>query len=626
MRKCDTSLFPASTDPLFLPKEKTIVDVYHGSRKLKKNQAEPVAIGVIQQALVDLAIDIGKGGPAKNGVDRDYGGNMSKGIEDFQTKNSLPPNGDEIDSDTLKCLDQERMNNVPVVSNQVNRSDLELTQENISSDQNIFFPRGKSDVDTADDATTINELIVKNPGEEITPQGFESEDELAEFGPSLATDRAKNVLKELQDEQKKLKLDPAKELKFKPAIGKPEDGIGVIDYVATRRVHMEIAGKVVTAGKSCKIIPPDWSNDHTGACNKGDNPGLETTSVTPAIDKAQKLLKKAHDELKKKDQTAKDVVKTWFGSESKLGIVTAKIKTWKDHLDNNVPAKHRCADDCHAQCDNTDAYNDKTGSSAVMTLCPLIFNSSNTVDDQALIIAHEAGHGSLDTVDIAYDFSRLISILQTDPASALQNTDSYIFMIKCLNGIATACTRPTILGDFSALSASADPKAEDKAKESISWLERWTDWVWQDLNFLYSQLSKSHKEGKWPKDDGSETLKTANKHFGISRRPSQQSPGTLGEEIFVGVLNTKILHLHEQVSKDAKFLLDTSAGADSLWNLNPAPQEVTLVEDFFKLGARARVKEMLRLIVAAQTEIAKHQEKAYVDFIEEDSKSWFVKP
>jgi hypothetical protein len=143
---------------------------------------------------------------------------------------------------------------------------------------------------------------------------------------------------------------------------------------------------------------------------------------------------------------------------------------------------------------------------------------------------------------------------------------------------------------------------------------------------LYSQISKSHKEGKWPKDDGSETLKTANKHFGISRRSSQQAPATLGEEIFVGVLNAKILHLREQVAKDAKFLLDTSAGAASLWDVNKAPQEITLVEDFFKLGARARVKELLRLIVADQKEIAVHQEKAYIDFIEEQSKTWFVKP
>jgi len=66
MRKCDPALFAGRTDPLFFPKEKTIVEVFHGTRTLKKNQSEPVAIGVIQQALADLSIDIGKGGPAKN--------------------------------------------------------------------------------------------------------------------------------------------------------------------------------------------------------------------------------------------------------------------------------------------------------------------------------------------------------------------------------------------------------------------------------------------------------------------------------------------------------------------------------------------------------------------------------
>jgi len=625
MRKCDPALFAGRTDPLFFPKEKTIIEVFQGARTLKKNQSEPVAIGVIQQALVDLSIDLGKSGPANNGVDRGYGKDMAKGVEDFQTKNSLPPKGDEIDADTIKCLDQERMNSIPVVSSEIARSDLEIKDESDSSDQNIFFARGNKDVDKKTDATTIHDLITNNPAAEVTPQGFESEDELMEFGPKLAEDRAKNVLKELQDEQTKLKLDAAKQLKFKPAVGKSEDSVGVIDYVATRRVHLEIAGKVAASGKSCKIIPADWKDDHTGPCNKGDNPALEATTVKPALDKAQKLLKKTHDELKKKDKTAKDTVKTWFGSEGLLATVTAKIKIWQDHLDNNLPGKHQCADVCHGACDNTEAYNHDTGSSAMMTVCPLLLDPSNTLEHQALVLAHEAGHGALDLRDIAYDFSRLISVLQNDPVSALKNTDSYIFLIECLNGILSPCVPPPILGDFSGLSASADPKAQDKAKESISWLERWTDWVWQDVNNLYSNVSKSHAEGKWPKDTDSLTLKTLDKHFGISRRASQESPANLGEQVFVGVMNTKLLKLHEQVKGDAKFLLDTTS-SDSSWDRQKTPQEISLVEDFFKLGTRARVKTLLKILLTATTDIAVNLEDNYADFIDEQSKTWFVKP
>ena len=625
MRKCDPALFAGRTGPLFFPKEKTIVEIFQGSRTLKKNQSEPVAIGVIQQALADLSIDIGKNGPAKNGVDRDYGKDMAKGVEDFQTKNSLPPKGDEVDADTIKCLDQERMNSIPVVSSEIKSSDLAIKGEETSADQNIFFARGDKDVDAINDIPAIQELIKNNPGEEVTPQGFISEDELMEFGPKLAEDRAKNVLKELQREQTKLKLDPAKELKFKPAVGKPEDSIGVVNYLATRRVHMEITGKVAATGKSCATTPADWATDHSGPCDKGDNPSLETSKAKPAIDKAQKLLKKTLDDLKKKDANAKDAVETWFGSKGLIDTVISKVTIWKDHLDKNVPAKHRCADECHGACDGTDAYNHENGSSAMMTFCPGVLTKGN-LEEEGLIIAHEAGHGALGTTDFAYDFSRLISVLQKDSTTALKNTDSYIFMIKCLNGILTPCVRPPILGDFTNLSASSDPQAEDKAKISMSWLERWTDLVWQDVNNLYSNVSKSHAEGKWPKDTDSLTLKTLNKHFGIARRASQESPANLGEQVFVGVMNTKLLRLKDQVADDAKFLLDKSPGASSSWDLTKSVQEVTLVEDFFKLGARAQVKTLLKLLLSATLDISTDLEDNYADFIDEQIKTWFVKP
>jgi peptidoglycan hydrolase-like protein with peptidoglycan-binding domain len=628
MRKCDPALFAGKTAPTFLPKEKTIVDVFKGSRTLKKKQNEPVAIGIIQQALVDLKIDLGKSGPAKNGVDRDYGDSTAKGVEDFQTKNSLPVNGPEIDTNTLKCLDQERISGQPVVSNLgMTRKDLEITRENVSSDQNIFFTRGSSVLDASDDATTIHDFINKNKGAEVTPQGFVSEDEFLEFGTRLADDRAKSVLKALQDEQAKMKLPKADELKFKPPANKGEEGIGIIDYPATRRVHLDITGKIAATGKSCNIIPKDWNADHTGPCDKGDNPGLEASTVAPAIKKAQELLKNTQDGLEKKDKTAKDTVATWFGSEGQLGIVTSKIKTWRKHLDTNLPAKHQCGDECHSDCDGTGAYNSDTGSAAMMTLCPLILDASVKLDERALFIAHEAGHGSIGTTDLAYDFSRLISVLQTDASLALKNTDSYIFMIKCFNGLMGGpCKRPDILGNFSSLSASSDKKAEDKTKESIAWLERWTDWVWQDVNVLYGQVSSSRQKGVWPKDDYSIVLKNLNKYFGISRRPAQKSPATLGEEVFVGAMNAKLLGLHRTVARDAKFILDTTGKLSPQWDLFKAPQEITVLEDFFKLGPRARVKFLLKLLVAATPHIASGLEDSYVNFIDEESKTWFNKP
>ena len=72
-------------------------------------------------------------------------------------------------------------------------------------------------------------------------------------------------------------------------------------------------------------------------------------------------------------------------------------------------------------CEDAIAYNDKTGSSAMMTLCEDFFGTINLYpklnDDQkrAVVLIHEAGHGSLDTDDIAYDTGRLVNFIARTP-------------------------------------------------------------------------------------------------------------------------------------------------------------------------------------------------------------------
>jgi len=628
-KKCDVVGIASRVKPFFFPLEKDILEVFAGTATIKKGEWKPLAIGVIQQALVDLKIDLGKSGPAKNGVDRDFGDSMVKGVKKFQNTQGIPETG-EINKDSLRCVDIERTGLGPVISSlPLAAMDVEVNNESISSDQNIFFERGKAVLDAFDDKIAI-ETFVKSkvkPTDKVTPQGFISDDEMMAFGPKLGEDRAKVVSVALNAEKIKAKAA----FDINPPVNKAEEGLGVLDYPTSRKVHMEITG-TKAAGASCSLIPKDWTEKDVGPCDKGDLPGRKTADVDPALKEASEMMKNAHDGLLKKDVTAKSHVKTWFGSEGFLATVTSKIKTWRDHVDKVLPAKNRCANTCHAICSDTLAYNANTGADAMMTICDSFFDASQTKTERARTLIHEAGHGAIDTSDIAYDHTRLISLLDSDPSLALKNTDSYAFLIDCFNAAkGLSCAKPVFTDDFSDL---PDPDHIKKAKKSLAWLERWTDWVWQDMNNLYEKVKKSREEGKWPKDpkdpdayDYTEDLKRLYSAFGISRRPSTNSPATMGEQIFIGSLNKRFTDFKDFTMKgnNIEFILDETATLTPEWEIPPA-NKITVHEPFFKLADRAQVRFLLQLLAKAHTGISKDMEDSYVKFIEEDAKTWFDKP
>ncbi|MCK7476992.1 MAG: peptidoglycan-binding protein [Candidatus Moduliflexus flocculans] len=64
------------------------MDVFNGTRTLVRWTSRRVAVGLVQQALVDLGYDLGAFGPRGDGVDQ-FGPVTEQAIRNFQTNEAV---------------------------------------------------------------------------------------------------------------------------------------------------------------------------------------------------------------------------------------------------------------------------------------------------------------------------------------------------------------------------------------------------------------------------------------------------------------------------------------------------------------------------------------------------------
>ena len=622
-RRCNTKKVNARLTPANLPMHADIIDVYSGSKTIKSKSNKKEAILLIQQALADLNYKfLGKTGRNREGVDGYYKTKTAATVKRFQKDQGILESG-VVDKQTIRCLDEASLQNkFPItLKKSFQQSDVEIEREKTSNEMEVFFKRNKSILD-AGDKNVIAKIAFKFLLQPLKITGFQSEDEIANTGNQLAKKRADNVAKELKNKGHLSYFL----IHFNEIKAKPKSSIGLSDYPGRRKVEIEEKGKK-SSFSNCAITPPGWSaNDKgRGPCDKGKQPNLEATMVKPAIKKAQQFVSKAYSELVSKNSKSKQQVKTWFGSKAYLNRVKRNMKKWKKQLDTHIPAKHLCANECHSSCDQTDAYNNETGAAATLTLCEPMLKPGRSLENRAETIVHEAGHGAIDTSDIAYDTTRLINFLSKKPSLALKNTDSYVRMILCLNN--KPCSLPPSKDTFSNINKKSD---QQRVIESLSYLERWTDWAWQDLNGLFAIVEKSRKSGKWP--DGSndynylDELNILFNTFGW-HRPKKTIAATTREKIFVSSVHERLSKMsdHTQRSSNYKINLDSSTKALAIWQLTPS-RKITLTKLFFRLGKRSRVRFLLTLLIKAERGISPGLVKPYRKLIEKLANKWHRLP
>lgn len=636
-RACDPSLPPLDSRaaPIFFPNETWIKKVFEGKAKLRSGTLAHTAVGLLQQALVDLGFDLGTSGKNKDGVDRTYGDAMKKAVEKFQTDEGVAgATPGVVDQPTIKCLDNKRsaLPVQPHLGPTVKPEDVRVggvkvfeEKPTAGRDEDIYFERGKSNLNKAGKKkieTLVTRATKPLKGCDVTLEGYESEDELAEFGPALADERINEVDAEFarrkHDDPGPDCPNPVSPLRKPSPL--PGASAGVSDYRGRRKVEVVRATETSTTAP----CPKDAKDERALTADEKDN------IVNPAIDAGVGWLNTAIEKLET-GAGGDAAVETYFGDKKRRGTVRKKLKTWVRHLDKVVRKKNSAGTPCNEVCRAAIAYNSGDGPAAMMTVCPRFFGeisihtSLPNEQRRAFTLMHEAGHGSLGTRDTAYGHRRLIEFLAEYPDIALTNTDSFTLLILCLNGVGDFCSAPK---------AADAPKGltEDEAKRSrrgLGWLQSWLTWTQQDTSSMYRRLNTARESGKKLRDvndyyAGVYDVMVAS--FNI-RRPPRDAPPTFGEQTFVSAVLDRLIKMLAVTKSGVKPEKPTSPPSTSLWLPGPG-QTVILADDYFALDTdRERVEYLLPLILTATTDVSSDLEPVYAQYVKADvKKNWGDKP
>ena len=619
-RVCDPTLPPLDSrlNPVFFPLEATIVDIFRGVGTLTRSPTQKTAVGLVQQALVDLGFSLGTSGPNGDGVDRKFGAATATGITAFQTAEGISgATAGVLDQPTLKCLDGKRSQLAvpPHQAGTVIPSQVQISgQATGGRDEDIFFDRGSSTLDAGDKAK-IGRLLTRavDPlkGCPITLEGFISEDEPVEFGSSLATDRINAVDAEFvaqnHDDPGPACLHPSPPLRTPSPL--PAVSSGVSAYRSRRKVEVVPAGAVSTTAPC-----PPGSPLHRALT------GPEGTTLTDAIDQAVVWMNAAIAELTPGDAEGDAALTAYFGGTGRRSNIRANLVTWRDHLDTVIRANNRHGTQCNATCRTAIAFNQGSGASAQMTVCPQFFQSMsihsalNQDEKKAFVIMHEAGHGSIRTRDTGYGHRRLIEFLAGFPAIAEANTDSNTLMVLCLNGFAGFCAAPTTTGPVVGLSG---PEAT-KSRRGLAWLQTWLIWTQQDTSSLYGRMNVARESGQGLRAintfyaDVYDVLVDA---FNV-RRPPGDPPPTFLEQTMVSAVIDRLLRMRRGTAPGLTVRKDNSVPAGWL----PGPGLfLDLTDAYFLLTTdRDRVEYLLPLIIEANTGISTVLESVYETYIKEN--------
>lgn len=621
-RACDPTLPPLSTrsDPVFFPLEATLVDVFHGVQTLTPSSTPKTAVGLVQQALVDLGYNLGTSGPHGDGVDRKFGSATTTGITSFQTAEAIAgATAGVLDQPTLKCLDDKRSQLVvpPHQAAVIAPADIRVSgEERGGRDEDIFFDRGGSILDAAD-KVKIGRLLTRaaNPlkGCPITLEGFISEDELVEFGSGLATDRINAVDAEFvaQKHNDPGPACPHPTLPLRTHSPLSAVSSGVSAYRRRRKVE------VVPVGATSTTAPcPPGSAQHRALT------GPENTVLANAIDQAVVWMNAAIGELAPSDPEGDAALTTYFGGTSRRSAIKSNLITWRDHLDTVVRTNNRHGTQCNATCRTAIAFNQGIGASAQMTVCPPFFQTMsihaalNQDEKKAFVMMHEAGHGSIGTRDTGYGHARLIEFLADFPAIAETNTDSYTLMVLCLNGFAGFCAAPTTTDTVVGLSG---PEAI-KSRRGLAWLQTWLTWTQQDTSSLYGRMNVARESGQGLKAISPyyakvyETLVAA---FNV-RRPAGDPPPTFPEQTTVAAVLDRLIPMERAAAAGLTVEKDTNIPPVSWWMPGPG-RHVFLADAYFLFTTdRQRVEHLLPLIIEANSQISSALEADYETYVKEN--------
>lgn len=629
-RQCDPAALAPRTEPVFFPRQTTIMQMFAGTATLRRGSSQRATIGLIQQALVDLGYDLGAYGPNSDGVDRVFGPVTEQAVIAFQTDESVAAtNAGEVDQATLKCLDEVRSHQtVPDrLVGTVPEDQFEVGGElRGGRDEDIFFTRGSAVLD-AGDLGKIQRLAAAHRGCPLTLRGFISEDERIDFGDSLANSRIAAVDTAFANagHNNAGVCNPAANTPLRTPDPQPGASGRVLLYQSRRKVEVVPPGATSTTERCCR----DASDTNCVQANRPLDAG-ETTQVDAAITDGLALMTSAIDKLVVGNAEGDQALTSFFGTTSRRAQVRRNLSRWRQHIDTVVRTRRRRGTGCDGGCTGTIAYNQGTGSRANKTFCDPFFNPSiaeypglSAAQNRALILVHESGHGSLDTTDYAYDANRLIEFIGPSRLS-LENTDSYVFLIRCLAGLPNSCAVAP-RGD---VATGLTAEQLRRAQEGVAWLESWLIWSGQDASNAYDTMDTSRTSGRWTNTYYEQVFYLLADAFDI-RRPRQALP-TMREQTTVAAIWQRLAVMERAAVQNLQINHDTSASPVQRWEpaTNGPSDRLFLTDSYLSLTTpRTRVETLLPMIIEATPLIDSSLRVAYASFIRQTiRRNWSNQP
>jgi hypothetical protein len=627
---CDPATLSGRIKPVFFPAEGIIMAVFTGQLALRQWTPHKAAVGLFQQALVDMGYDIGMGryGPRRDGVDRIFGPYTERGLREFQVDEGIPvASHGKVDKPTLRCLDEVRSKpkwTVPCHQTGVvppGQYQIE-SAETGGRDEDVFFARVDS-VLNAESEKKVKKLAAREKGRPLTLYGFISEDELVDFGEKLADDRIKAV-------DAKFAAEGHGPGGLRIPSPQPKVSSGIADYRRRRKVEVVPAAKAPTTAMCPPGAPMYRPLNKVGPT--GASPKSEKEIVNDAVDKGVKWMDQAIPKLTPGNTEGDNALTTYFGGTTHRAVIKAKLAKWRKYLDGVTRRQTFHGTLCNSACETLKAYYQQREG---IIACPKFFSGMkfhpplNQDEKRAFVLMHETGHASVDTSDYAYGHRRSIEFFADYPSLALENTDSYTLTVLCLSDFPRDfCKAPVPSDEWVGIPSPNDRK---KARRGLGWLESWLTWAKQDLSGLYRVMHEARLSGQWTNwYYRHNVLPPLFKAFDI-RRPEPQTEAlpTFREQTTVAAIRDRYLLMRgatetpeaAEVTGKSKLKVERAVGAVSTWvpGGDEPKRHVYLGYTYFNLPTdRSRVETLLPLIIAATPTIDPGRRPAYEQFVKED--------
>ncbi len=471
----------------------------------------------------------------------------------------------------------------------------------------IFFDYGRSRVPSSEMGKIPG--IATPPTRNITLVGTASEEGDPASNAALINSRIRSVDR---------KLKAAGHTGARTHTPQTTAGSGNIDYRRVRAVDVIPTPAVVPPGGAMPLATPSCAVTATNPTPKVIPCG---TSFTGAFPNAQRWTLNALLRMSMGDPFAIIETAILFPGIPAVTVM-GHIASLVGQL-ALLPTQHRCHNTCDGGCSRP-AYNDGTGTSAMMTLCTDYINLTNQ-NLQTVYLIHESLHATpgLSTDDTAYYTTRLISNL-TGP-QALNNTDSFVLLILRLNGIAPPGGSPAI----DTYDASLTPAEKSHVKNALAYLEQWLVNAEFDTSLLYDAIDRNigSTSGWSSSDDQEAEIAHAISPFVRITDPGSASPFTIPpvkkDKVKVAGMHHRYTTIIDQVYLNALTINRINSGRER-WDMGA--DTIYVRQTFFTKSPENAVRHLLKLLIKASKMVPRRLINAYIESANEIRKLRSVGP